>query len=279
MRVRTSSKGNYFGLCFILTVGLSACMSTGHVPIATNEPEAPVAVSKSPPAPPTKSVSPDIGGARAGYHVVAAGETLYSIAWRYGQDYRDVARWNRIYKPYVIHPGQVVRLTPPKINTTPQHAAAKKTTTHPKPARTHPPVKPKASTSKAKKKTQWGPISWQWPAKGSLFKSNSLFAERGLDITGRFGEAISAAAPGQVVYSGGGLIGYGKLIIIKHSETYLSAYAHNSKVLVKEGDRVRTGQHIASMGRGTNGQAMLHFEIRQNGKPVDPLRYLPKRQL
>ncbi|MCI0591037.1 MAG: peptidoglycan DD-metalloendopeptidase family protein [Gammaproteobacteria bacterium] len=110
-------------------------------------------------------------------------------------------------------------------------------------------------------------------------KSDPRSAERGLDITGQFGEAVSAAAAGQVVYSGGGLIGYGKLIIIKHSETYLSAYAHNSKLLVAEGDRVESGQQIAIMGRNSDGQATLHFEIRQNGTPVNPLNYLPNRQL
>lgn len=100
---------------------------------------------------------------------------------------------------------------------------------------------------------------------------------KGIDIAGRVGQFINAAASGRVVYSGGGLVGYGKIIIIKHSKTYLSAYAFNEKLFVKEGQEVRAGQLIAAMGRNGNGRPMLHFEIRRDGKPVDPLRYLPKR--
>lgn len=123
-----------------------------------------------------------------------------------------------------------------------------------------------------------GPITWQWPTKGSLIRMQSPTAEKGIKLSGRVGQPIQAAAPGQVVYSGSGLIGYGKLIIIKHNDTYLSAYAHNSELLVNEGDSVTSGQQIATMGTGADGRAALHFEIRRNGQPIDPLKHLPQRQ-
>ena len=117
---------------------------------------------------------------------------------------------------------------------------------------------------------------WRWPAKGKVVTSFSRSGGKGIDIAGKFGQTIVAASAGRVVYSGSGLIGYGQLIIVKHNKRYLSAYAHNNKILVKEGDTVTGGQRIAEMGRSGSNRAMLHFEIRRDGKPIDPLRYLPK---
>jgi lipoprotein NlpD len=122
-----------------------------------------------------------------------------------------------------------------------------------------------------------GPIKWRWPAYGNLIRSNTPIAQKGLDISGDEGQDIMAAADGVVVYSGSGLLGYGKLIIIKHDDTYLSAYAHNQMIHVKEGDNVSAGQKIGTMGRGNRGEPLLHFEIRKDGKTVDPIRYLPAR--
>lgn len=121
-------------------------------------------------------------------------------------------------------------------------------------------------------------VSWKWPAKGSIIRKYSSSAPRkkGIGIAGKSGQAISAAASGKVVYSGNGLIGYGNLIIIKHNESFLSAYAHNKKVYVKEGQLVKRGEKIATMGKNENNRPMLHFEIRKNGKPVNPVSYLPK---
>jgi lipoprotein NlpD len=117
---------------------------------------------------------------------------------------------------------------------------------------------------------------WRWPAKGKVVTSFSRSGGKGIDIAGKFGQVIVAASDGSVVYSGSGLIGYGQLIIVKHNKRYLSAYAHNNKILVKEGDTVKGGQRIAEMGRSGSNRAMLHFEIRRDGKPIDPMRYLPK---
>lgn len=208
-------------------------------------------------------------GAPSYYHV-HTGDTLYSISWAYGYDYHDVARWNGIRWPYEIHPGQTIRLSPP-----PQHYRSRGSRERAKrSSHRRPPASPArhASTSR--------PVhGWVWPVRGPLLSSFAPGnpARKGIDIGGDAGEPIRAAAAGEVVYSGDGLIHYGKLLIIKHNSVYFSAYAHNRKLLVKEGERVRAGQIIAQMGSTGSTRIMLHFEIRRDGKPVNPLRYLPKR--
>jgi lipoprotein NlpD len=227
--------------------------------------------------------------ANAEYHVVKSGDTLYSIAWRYSKDYKAVASWNRIPSPYTIYPGQIVRLKPSP-NKTASAAPAKKKGT---PLQTETvkkiPPKPTTKTTTTEKKTAVaakpansaplpsGAVKWNWPTAGKVVKSNSPTSKKGIDISGVSGQTIKAAATGDVVYSGSGLFGYGKLIIIKHNETYLSAYAYNSKLLVKEGDRVRAGQPISYMGQDHNGRTVLHFEIRKNGQPINPVTYLPRK--
>lgn len=217
---------------------------------------------------------------KSGFHVVNKGDTLYSIAWRYDLDYKSVASWNEIDSPYTIYPGQLLRLKPPlKKKATPLKAetVVKKSATRPKSTTT--PVKKKTQVAKRKSPAlPKGPIKWTWPTSGKLVKSNSPTSKKGIDISGKPGQRINAAGAGEVVYSGSGLLGYGKLIIIKHSETYLSAYAYNSKLLVKEGDRVNAGQAISEMGQDHAGRNILHFEIRKNGKPVTPTKYLPKKR-
>ncbi|MDX1519502.1 MAG: peptidoglycan DD-metalloendopeptidase family protein, partial [Gammaproteobacteria bacterium] len=223
-----------------------------------------------------------------GFHVVNRGDTLYSIAWNYGFDFRDVATWNGINAPYLIYPGQVIRLKPsavtekkvlqpgPVVNKTQDpgpvvEAPAVKTPEKQPPQKI---VQNKQAASTAAGQTD--EITWRWPVHGEIIKSGSLTSKKGVDIGGRLGQDIRAAAQGDVVYSGSGLLGYGRLIIIKHNETYLSAYAHNSELLVKEGDSVSKGQVIAKMGTNSTGRAQLHFEIRKNGKSVNPLKFLPK---
>jgi lipoprotein NlpD len=203
------------------------------------------------------------------YHVVSKGETLYSIAWEYGHDVRDVARWNKIRAPYTIYPQQKIRLRPrpaPTVAKTRPRQSAKVTTTK--------------LTKPATKRKNTVKIGWQWPTKGKIIGRYSAHdsGKKGLDIAGKIGQRVYAAAEGQVVYSGSGLRGYGKLIIIKHNDTYFSAYAHNNRLFVTEKQKVKKGQHIANMGSSEASRAMLHFEVRRNGKPVDPLRYLPKRR-
>lgn len=218
------------------------------------------------------------------FHVVESGDTLHAIAFRYQSDFKQIAAWNNISHPYTIYVGQVLRLKP---QTTSKQATAPKAkpVTKPEPVKTAPkpkipatPPKPPSKVAKKDEVFHKGPVSWQWPAQGSLVKSNSPSLKKGVNISGKVGQQIKAAANGKVVYSGSGLLGYGKLIIIKHSETYLSAYAYNSKLLVKEGDVVKLGQNISLMGQDNNDRPMLHFEIRKNGKPVNPLDFLPKKR-
>lgn len=212
------------------------------------------------------------GTASGDYYTVQKGDTVYSIAWHHGLDEKALARWNGISPPYLIHPGDRLRLTPPSRHS--RHAASAPPR-HPAPTTSHPPGAQNAHAAG----DDGGPYRWQWPAKGKLVRtfSKSFQGKQGIDIAGKPGEPVRAAAGGRVVYSGNGLVGYGNLLIIKHDRHYLTAYAYNRKLLVKEGDRVRAGQEIAQMGKGTDDGAELHFELRRDGKPVDPLKFLPPR--
>ncbi len=206
------------------------------------------------------------------YHVVIRGETLYSIAWRYGLDYREVAGWNAIRPPYTIYPGQHIRFSPPPASASAHQSPRRR------PASVSPPPA-RAQSAPVARSVRQGPLRWQWPTQGTVISGFSATQEgkKGLDIAGKLGQPVYAAASGRVVYSGSGLLGYGKLIIINHNDTYLSAYAHNSRLRVKENQEVKRGQQIADMGDSGADRVMLHFEIRRDGKPVDPLKYLPRR--
>jgi len=239
-------------------------------------------------------------------YVVRRGDTLYSIAWRYRFDYRQLAAWNGIREPYTIYPGQKLRLTRPPgttaRSTQKRPTAGSAGTAQSAPSRSSgakkgasAPSGPAKSASRStgdsgassspslKKSRKVAAKSgneaverWHWPANGSVVTTFSNSGGKGIDIAGKLGQPILAAADGYVVYSGSGLIGYGQLIIVKHNKRYLSAYAHNNKLLVKEGDTVTGGQRIAEMGRSGSNRALLHFEIRKDGKPINPMRYLPK---
>ncbi len=207
------------------------------------------------------------------YHTVGKGDTLFSIAWEYGYDYRQVASWNGIRKPYTIFPGQKLKVRPPA-----KSKNAKSVTNNKKKKTSVAQRKKPKSTPAARNKTA-ARISWHWPARGTViasFKSGDP-ARQGIDISGKLGQPVYAAATGKVVYSGNGLRGYGNLVIIKHDETYFSAYAHNNKIFVKENEVVKSGQRIADMGSSGTDRVMLHFEIRRNGRPSNPLKYLPKK--
>jgi lipoprotein NlpD len=235
-----------------------------------------------------------------GSYYVRSGDTLYAIAFSYGLDHMEVAKWNGISSPYTIYPGQKLWLSSPskrgrgssvQISTikSPSHStktvssksagstppAAAQTTSKAATRSTNKPV----SSASNKGGSASNPKSWKWPASGRVLRGFVAGnpARNGLDISGREGQTIIATAKGQVVYSGDGLIGYGELIIIKHSEKMLSAYAHNKVRLVKEGELVNAGQKIAEMGRSPENEQLLHFEIRVNGKPVNPMGYLPAR--
>lgn len=208
-------------------------------------------------------------------YVVQSGDTVFGIAFRAGLNFRDLAAWNGIEEPYTIRVGQTLRLTPPSSIAAPVRSPPRKVT--PAPARSAPAVP--AAPAAATVQPVLSNIGWQWPTEGELigrFVVNDK-TRQGINIAGRHGQPILAAADGTVVYSGAGLIGYGELLIVKHSNEWISAYAHNAKRLVAEGDKVKAGQHIADMGDSGSLNTMLHFEIRRNGKPVDPLLYLPER--
>jgi len=196
-------------------------------------------------------------------HVVRSGETLSTIAFRYGKDYRDLARWNGLGDGSLIYPGQVIRLTGPSGGT----ATGRSAREAPSPKRVMPPPANDPSPR------------WVWPTSGRVVAEFDAKqgAGTGLAIAGRAGQSVRAAASGRVVYSGGGLIGYGQLIIVKHNDTYLSAYGHNASLLVREGEIIKQGQPIATMGEGPGQLPRLHFEIRRNGKPVNPRQFLPAK--
>lgn len=224
------------------------------------------------------------------YYTVRKGDTLYSISWRYGLDYKDVARINGIRSPYTIYVGQKIRFKPGSGRSSSSSQASSQSATSravkPAPA-AKPVVKPKTTVSRPQSKptaTQQTfvgnqNLQWRWPTQGRVVStySNSSPGRKGIDIAGQAGQSVIAAASGKVVYSGNSLPRYGNLLIIKHNDVYLSAYAHSDKLLVKEGEIVKAGQKIALMGRTGTQRDQLHFEIRRNGKPVDPMRFLPKR--
>jgi lipoprotein NlpD len=305
----------------LLVVLVAGCASTPPAPVVDRSPGA----RKAPSA---RDVAPRPTG---GVHRVQRGDTLYSIAFRNGLDYRELARINGIAAPYTIYVGQEIRLDaraakPPASSSNRQVAATSPSTSQPAankpvtagsaPSGTSqfvvtplPPssTTPKATASTSAPSTSTSPpqttptkpaapnvppvqnapatnaaasgITWRWPADGprvAHFVPGDQ-TKQGIDIAGRAGDPVRAASDGEVVYSGNGLIGYGELIIVKHNASLLSAYGHNRRRLVQEGDKVKAGQQIAEMGSSSASRDMLHFEIRRNGKPVDPLGFLPPR--
>jgi lipoprotein NlpD len=193
---------------------------------------------------------------------------LYSIAWRHGLSYRELARWNGLADADLIFAGQRLRLSAPSAASTVARTtpASSQRSTRSKPA-------PLPAVPLAPEPT------WVWPARGPLLRAfgDPAGLGDGVDISGRRGDPVRAAAGGSVVYTGSGLMGYGQLIIIKHNDSYLTAYGHNDSLLVAEGDQVATGQSIATMGVGNDGKAIVHFELRRNGDPLDPVQHLPRR--
>ncbi len=229
-----------------------------------------------------------------GQYVVRRGDTLFSIAFRYGWDYKALAARNNIPAPYTIHPGQTIRFdgrsgsTPTQAvtsSTTSSSSSGKFTVTR-RPASAAGTTTSTAAPSTASKPAPAplppagpAPTGWGWPSNGILigkFSSNGSL-NKGIDIAGDLGQPVLAASDGTVVYAGSGLRGYGELVIIKHSDTYVSAYGHNRRLLVREGQQVKAGQSIAEMGSTGTDRVKLHFEIRRQGKPVDPLQFLPRR--
>jgi lipoprotein NlpD len=199
-------------------------------------------------------------------HVVQSGETVYSIAFQYGIDQRDLIGWNQLGSGGLIFTGQQLRLSAPDGYSPGQLSSS--TARRQEAARRAPSAQSGAAL-----------VKWRWPTEGTIIAGFGATAktQSGVHIAGKRRQPIKAAASGEVVYAGSGLPGYGQLLIIKHTSDYLSAYGHNQKLLVGEGDRVQGGQLIAQMGDGPGQRPLLHFEIRRSGQPVNPLGYLPKR--
>lgn len=229
--------------CFVLCLLLSGC-------VLFNSPEPAPVVSLT-----------DYHEVTSGIHVVSKGETLYQIAFKYGRDYRDIAAVNHLSSPYTIYPNQKLNL---------RLASTQERRQELKPATVQRPIKELKPTPQFAKNEQW-----QWPVRGNIIKSYSAKGGfKGIDIGGKLRAPVLAAKSGKVVYSGNGLRGYGNLLIIKHDESYLSAYGHNDKLLVKEGDWVTKGQQVALMGKTDTQSVRLHFEIRKDGKPINPISVL-----
>ncbi|MCG2592605.1 peptidoglycan DD-metalloendopeptidase family protein [Ramlibacter sp. XY19] len=266
---------------------LAACASPRHTPAPVEDRTArhgaPVEPGRVATAP-APAVNDNAG--KAGYYTVKPGDTLIRIALESGQNWKDIARWNGLENPNVIEVGQVLRVVPPGAVET-----AAPRTMPPASAASAPVAAASAATaasaprpsSSAASTTAPVPaeeeVAWAWPtaAGTSVLAGFDEQKNKGLDLGGKAGDPVLAAADGRVVYAGAGLRGYGNLIILKHNNTYLTAYAHNQSLLVKEDQSVRKGQKIAEMGSSDADRVKLHFEIRRQGKPVDPSRYLPAR--
>lgn len=308
IRVRVRASGPLRLFLFVGLVGfIAGCGSRAVAPVhSLGEPEATVR-------------EPEARVELEREYLVARGDTVYSIAWRHGVDYRMLAQFNSIRDPFTIHPGQRLRIPGSGDAAAPASKAGAAVAEPAGPAVVSirgtgaqgAPLPEPSSSAKARSPTEanvpaskvpagpqpgMGPevaassvpaiepslatravagLSWSRPTRGKAVGNFGRGGNKGVDIAGEFEQPIRAASRGRVVYAGSGLVGYGKLVIVKHSSRLLSAYAYNERLQVKEGDDVKRGQHIADMGRSAKGQTMLHFEIRRDGKPVDPLRYLP----
>ena len=251
----------------ILAVLLSSCTSSWQAPLETRSGGKRIG-EPMPRAYESANVMPN-----SDTYQVQRGDTLYAISWRTNTDFKELADWNEIESPYVIYSGQELRLTPPRqrAETRPIKQAKRESVSSAR-------AKPKRVKAVQPDKVSVGNPRWLWPSKGRVISTfNARDPQRkGLKISGKEGSDVVATEAGRVVYSGSGLVGYGRLIIIKHNENYLSAYGHNKALLVEQGQAITKGQTIAQMGRINDAQAGLHFEIRRNGKPVDPMKLLPR---
>lgn len=284
---------------------LGACTVTGtrQAPVTDRStppprPSAtPPAVATPAPAPPGAPAPGRVASAD-GTYTVQAGDTLKSIANSFGRDVRELARWNSIDDPSRIRVGQVLRVVPPAgesvavLPVTPTAPATTRPLDSPGSAPATGPAPP-ASPAATDATTAPGPVAsipeskpappppptadWIWPASGKVVDRFDEKRNKGISIAGKEGDPVVASADGTVVYSGSGLRGYGNLVILKHDDDFISAYAHNKQILVKQGQVVKRGQRIAEVGRSDANEPKLHFEIRRQGKPVDPLAYLPPR--
>ena len=283
--------GHWVLLALLSAMVLAGCANKNRpAPVEDRSPNA----TKTP----AKMIAGAENAGKLGYYSVKSGDTLIRIGMDNGQSWRDIARWNNIDNPNLIETGQVIRVAPPEetgvvvrpvtstnVVTSPAPANA---SSAPAPAANAAAVKPPQSAASASNSvsptsannlvtadTAEEAVSFQWPTRGNVLAGFDEVKNKGVDIAGKAGDPVLAAADGKVVYAGSGLRGYGNLVIIKHNHTYLTAYAHNQSLLVKEDQAIKRGQKIAEMGNSDADQVKLHFEIRRQGKPVDPAKYLP----
>jgi lipoprotein NlpD len=295
------SRGASLALCLVL-LALAGCGSSpiNRAPVEdrnANTASTTGAAAVAPIKPP-----PGIENAgKPGYYTVKPGDTLIRIGLESGQSPKDITRWNALDNPNKIEVGQVLRVVAPvgdsavavskpvssgSVTTTPivsSSPAPVKATSAPASAAASAPVAApvsapvKAAPVPAAVVGADDELGWIWPGKGGVIAEFDEVKNKGVDIAGNAGDSVLAAADGKVVYAGAGLRGYGNLIILKHNNTYLTAYAHNQSLMVKEDQTVRKGQKIAEMGSSDADRVKLHFEVRRQGKPVDPLKYLPAK--
>nr|WP_297356868.1 peptidoglycan DD-metalloendopeptidase family protein [uncultured Caldimonas sp.] len=290
------------GACIAAALLLAACASPTHrAPVEDRNAASGRTAAATPngvtaPADPAKPPPPGIENAgKPGYYTVKPGDTLIRVGLESGQNWRDIMRWNNLDNPNVLEVGQVLRVVPPAADptgTSTRPVAAARVESRPldakpaagasapaasasEPAVTPTPATPPAPPVQGKEGDD--DINWMWPAGGSVIAGFDEARNKGLGISGKAGDPVYAAADGRVVYAGSGLRGYGNLVIVKHNNSYLTAYAHNQTLLVKEDQTVRRGQKIAEMGSTDTDRVKLHFEIRRQGKPVDPAKFLPPR--
>lgn len=213
------------------------------------------------------------------YHTVQKGETLYSIAWEYGKDYRSLARANRIVPPYTIFVDQKIAIRGRKSSNAPDGVTLAKSQSKPRSPQSNT-AAVKEAVNEAVKETS-APPKWDWPLRGEVLGDFSLKGKinKGIDIAGKPGSGVKAAADGVVVYAGSNLRGYGKLVIVKHDHQFLSAYGNNYSIRVDEGKKVKAGELLGRVGSNESNIEMLHFEIRKDGIPVNPVDYLPAKQI
>ena len=302
---RLAAHGTAWAACALL---VAACASPTHrAPVedrSAARAATPAVASTVPtatmPADPAKPLPGSENAGKPGYYTVKAGDTMIRIGLESGQNWRDIVRWNGLDNPNIIEIGQVLRVVPP--GSDPTLASARGVTpakvetraldtkpplapvvaaAAPPPSASAPPVAaptpPPAAPPPAAPKDADDDLRWMWPAGGPVIATFEEGRNKGLEIAGKAGDPVLAAADGRVVYAGSGLRGYGNLVIVKHNATYLTAYAHNQTLLVKEDQSVRRGQKIAEMGSTDAERVQLHFEIRKQGKPIDPTRLLPPR--
>ena len=281
--------GYWLLLALLSAMVLSGCANKNRpAPVEDRSPNAARA--------PAKMVASADNAGKPGFYSVKSGDTLIRIGMDNGQSWRDIARWNNIENPNLIETGQVLRVTPPEetgvvvrpvsstnvvtspapANTASATAPASNTATvRPPASAANPPNASTPANNLANSDSAEETVSFQWPTRGNVLAGFDEVKNKGIDIAGKAGDPVLAAADGKVVYAGSGLRGYGNLVILKHNNTYLTAYAHNQSLLVKEDQAIKRGQKIAEMGNSDADQVKLHFEIRRQGKPVDPAKYLP----